>query len=635
MCGICGLVSLDGANAPDPAALAAMNETLVHRGPDSDGSIIDGFCGLAMRRLSIIDLAGGDQPIGNEDGRIQVIQNGEIYNYRELMQELRGRGHRFSTHSDTEVMVHLYEEEGPRFVDRLRGMFALALWDARHNRLVMARDRFGIKPLYYRVADGELSFASELKALLRQPGFSREIDHGALESFLAFNSIPAPLTIFKEARKLPAGHLLVADDGKVEISRYARPEPVAAEEVRREGDDVLAEELRERLRDSVRAHLVSDVPVGVLLSGGIDSCSLTALAAEESGYPVSTFSIGFEEGSFNELDRARLVAKRYGTDHHELVLRPDAVDLLPKLVEAFDEPFGDSSALPTYLVSRLAADTVKVVLSGEGGDELFGGYYTYVADRLAPRIGRAAPLLRPLVERLPSSSEKVSFDYKAKRFVRGAHLPPVERHHAWKEIFSPEAQAELLATPPETDPLDLYRARYTETEGAPELARLQDLDLGIYLVDDLLVKTDRASMAHSLEARVPFLDPIVAELALALDTKQKVRGFSKKRLLRRAVAPLLPREIIKGRKQGFSIPVAAWLRGDLQPFAREVLSPGTVERQGCLRPEAVTGVLDRHTSGKEDLSRQIWGLLSFTLWFDRYAREPASAGATVGRAAAT
>ena len=627
MCGICGLVSLDGATAPDPAALAAMNETLVHRGPDSSGSMIDGPCGLAMRRLSIIDLAGGDQPIGNEDGRVQVIQNGEIYNYREIMDELRGRGHTFRTHCDTEVLVHLYEERGPDFVEALRGMFAIAIWDARHGRLVLARDRFGIKPLYYRVAGGELSFASELKALLRQPGFSREIDPSALEAFLAFNSIPSPLTIFTEARKLPAGHLLVAEGGAVELHRYARPAPVPADQVRTEGEEALAEELRGRLRDSVRAHLVSDVPVGVLLSGGIDSAALTALAADESGHRVSTFSIGFEEQSFDELELARLVAKRYETDHHELVLRPDAVELLPRLAQAFDEPFGDSSALPTYLVSGLASDTVKVVLSGEGGDELFGGYYTYVADRLAPRVGRVAALLRPLVERLPSSSEKVSFDYRAKRFVRGAHLPPVERHHAWKEIFSADAQDELLSSPRTSEPLDVYRARYAETEGAQELARLQDLDLGIYLVDDLLVKTDRASMAHSLEARVPFLDPVVAELALALETRQKVRGFSKKRLLRRAVAPLLPREIIRGRKQGFSIPVAAWLRGDLGHFARDVLSPETIERQGCLRPEAVTKVLDEHVSGKEDLSRQIWGLLAFTLWFDRYAREPSAAGA--------
>ena len=626
MCGICGLVSLDGASGPDPAALAAMNEALAHRGPDSDGSVIDGPCGLAMRRLSIIDLAGGDQPIASEDGRICVIQNGEIYNYRELMDGLRARGHSFSTQSDTEVLVHLYEERGAAFVEDLRGMFTVALWDAGEGRVVLARDRFGIKPLYYRVADGTLSFASELKALLRQPGFSREIDPAALEAFLAFNSIPAPLTIFKQAWKLPPGHLLIAERGEVSISRYARPSPAPADQLRTEDEEALAEELRGRLRDSVRAHLVSDVPVGVLLSGGIDSCALTALAAAESGYQVSTFSIGFEEGSFDELDRARLVAERYGTDHHELVLRPDAVDLLPRLVEAFDEPFGDSSALPTYLVSELAADTVKVVLSGEGGDELFGGYYTYVADRLAPRVGGAAAFLRPLVDRLPSSSEKASFDYKAKRFVRGAHLPPVERHHAWKEIFSPEAQRELLVSPPGFDPLDLYRARYAETEGAEELARLQDLDLGIYLVDDLLVKTDRASMAHSLEARVPFLDPVVADLALALETKRKIRGFQKKRLLRRAVAPLLPKEIVRGRKQGFSIPVAAWLRGDLEPFARDVLSAETIERQGCLNPETVTRVLDDHVAGREDLSRQIWGLLSFTLWFERYARETAGAG---------
>ena len=632
MCGICGLVSLDGATAPDPAVLAAMNETLLHRGPDSDGSVIDGPCGLAMRRLSIIDLAGGDQPIANEDGRIQVVQNGEIYNYRDLREELRGRGHTFSTHSDTEVLVHLYEERGPAFVEALRGMFAIAIWDSRESRLLLARDRFGIKPLYYRVAGGTVSFGSELKALLRQPGFSREIDPQALESFLAFNSIPSPLTIFKEARKLPAGHTLIAERGEVRVARFARPAPAPADQVRNEGDEALAAELRDRLRDSVRAHLVSDVPVGVLLSGGIDSAALTAMAAGESGYRVSTFSIGFEESSFDELGQARLVAERYGTDHHELVLRPDAVDLLPRLVEAFDEPFGDSSALPTYLVSQLASGTVKVVLSGEGGDELFGGYYTYVADRLAPRLGRAAQLLRPLVDLLPSSSEKVSFDYKAKRFMRGAHLPPVERHHAWKEIFSPEAQDDLLAGDRISDPVDAYRARYAETEGAPELARLQDLDLGIYLVDDLLVKTDRSSMAHSLEARVPFLDTEVADLALALETRQKVRGLSTKRLLRRAVEPLVPKEIVRGRKQGFSIPVAAWLRGDLEPFARDVLSPETIERQGCLRPEAVTRVLDEHVSGREDLSRQIWGLLSFTLWFDRYAREPATAvaGSTGG-----
>ncbi len=618
MCGICGLLSLDGAPV-DPGVVESMNDTLVHRGPDSAGVFVEASVALAARRLSIIDLEGSDQPIGNEDGRIQVVQNGEIYNYRQLRERLEHKGHKFRTQGDTEVLVHLYEERGPAFVEDLRGMFAIALWDRLERRLVLARDRFGIKPLYYRVEDGMLSFASELKALLRQPGMSREIDPDALEAYLAFNSVPAPLTIFREARKLPPGHLLLAEDGETRLRRYARPRPVPAGRERKESELELAQELRERLRDSVRAHLVADVPVGVMLSGGIDSSALAALAARESSYRVSTFSIGFEERSFNELELARRVAELYGTDHHELIVRPDAVELLPRLAEAFDEPFADSSALPTYLVSQLAAGTVKVALSGEGADELFGGYYTYVADTLAPRIGPAASVLRPLIERLPSSSAKVSLDYRAKRFARAAHLPPLERHHGWKEIFTPDARAELLdGRRGELDPLDIYRARYEETEGADELSRLQDVDLGIYLADDLLVKTDRASMAHSLEARVPFCDPEVAELALALPRSMKVRRLAKKRLLREAVASMLPREIVRGRKQGFSIPAAAWLRGDLEPFAREMLSPDRMRAQGFFQPGAVTALIDRHGSRKEDLSRQIWGLLMFSLWHDRY-----------------
>jgi asparagine synthase (glutamine-hydrolysing) len=620
MCGICGLATAEPGLTADLEAVRRMNSSLTHRGPDSEGVFHGEGVALAMRRLSIIDLEGGDQPIGNEDGSVVVIQNGEIYNYRRLRSELEARGHRFATASDTEVLVHLYEEYGDAFIKRLRGMFAVALWDARRRRLLLARDRFGIKPLYYRLSGPTLSFASELKAMLEQPGFSRRIDTRALASFLAFNSIPAPLTIFAEARKLPPGTLAVWENGELSQSRYARPGPVDARTVRRRPEAELAAELREALRDSVRAHLVADVPVGVLLSGGVDSSGLVALAAGEQAEPVKTFSVGFEEASFDELDRARLVAGRYGTEHHEILLRPNAVELLPKLVDAFDEPFGDSSALPTYLVSELAAGEVKVALSGEGGDELFGGYYTYVADLLAPRIGRVAALAAPLVEALPSSDAKVSFDYKAKRFARGAHLPPLERHHAWKEIFSRQMQASLLGgRDPGWDPVDVYRERYGETEGAEPLARLQDVDLGIYLVDDLLVKTDRASMAHSLELRVPFLDSVVAETAMSLATPLKVRGFAKKRLLRRALAPLLPREILRGPKQGFSIPVAAWLRGPLESFVREVLSPEALSRQGWLDPVTVGGVIDRHCSGKEDLSRQLWGLMAFTLWFDRYA----------------
>ena len=587
-----------------------MSATLVHRGPDSDGELLDGPVGLAARRLSIIDLEGGDQPIANEDGTVHVVQNGEVYNFRELRAELEQAGHRFSTRSDTEVLVHLYEEHGEGFAERLRGMFAVAIWDSRRRRLVVARDRFGIKPLYYRDASGELMFASELRALPRG-----EVDPDALEAFLAFNSVPAPLSIFAGTNKLPAGHLLVWQDGETRVERYARPVPA---DVRDEDSAELAEELRARLRDSVRAHLIADVPVGVLLSGGVDSSLLAALAAQESGEAVHTFSIGFEERSFDELGDARSVASMYGTRHEELTLRPDAALLLPRLAETFDEPFADSSALPTYLVSELAARHVKVALSGEGGDELFGGYYTYAADLLALRVGRFVPGVKPLVERLPSSSRRASFDYKAKRFVRGAALPPLERHHAWKEIFSPDVRAELTGRRSGYDPVDLLRARFEETEGAELLTRLQDVDLGTYLVDDLLVKTDRASMAHSLEARVPYLDPVVAGLAHSLPTRLKVRGLRKKVLLRKAAAPLLPRRIVYGRKRGFSIPAAAWLRGELEPFARDVLAPDTLRRQGFFRPEPVERLIDSHVAGEEDLSRQLWGLLAFTLWHEHH-----------------
>jgi asparagine synthase (glutamine-hydrolysing) len=495
-------------------------------------------------------------------------------------------------------------------------MFAIAIWDARRRRLVLARDRYGIKPLYYRHVGGELRFASELRALPRG-----EIDLDALEAFLAFNSIPAPYSIFRDIRKLPAGHVLTWTDGEVALERYARPGPAAADELR-DGDEAeLVEELRARLRDSVRAHLLSDVPVGVLLSGGVDSAVLAALAAQETPEAVHTFTIGFAERSFDERDDARLVAERYGTEHHELLVRPDPELLLRALADAFDEPFADSSALPTYLVSQLAAEHVKVALSGEGGDELFGGYYTYAADLIADRLAPAARLARPLVEALPASTRKASLDYKAKRFVRAAHLPPLERHHGWKEIFSPEARAELRGGRVGFDPVDVYRARYAETAAAPELARLQDVDFGVYLVDDLLVKTDRASMAHSLEARVPFLDPLVTTLAFALPTRLKVRGLAKKVLLRKAAEPLLPREVVHGRKRGFSIPAAAWLRGELAPFARETLSAETLGRQGFFRPEPVARLLDEHAAGREDWSRQLWGLLAFTLWYERHVEQ--------------
>jgi len=614
VCGICGIATTHGA--ADVEALRAMSDLLVHRGPDSAGEHVGGGVALAARRLSIIDLEHGDQPIANEDGSCIVVQNGEIYNYPELRRELERAGHQLRTRCDTEALVHLYEEHGLGFAERLRGMFAVAIWDGRRRRLVLARDRYGIKPLYYRHVGDELRFASELRALPRG-----EIDLDALEAFLAFNSIPAPYSIFRDVRKLPAGEVLVWEDGEVSLDRYARPGPAAAGELR-DGDEAeLVEELRARLRDSVRAHLLSDVPVGVLLSGGVDSAALAALAAQETPEPVHTFTIGFAERSFDERADARLVAERYGTEHHELLVRPEPELLLRSLADAFDEPFADSSALPTYLVSQLAAEHVKVALSGEGGDELFGGYYTYVADLTADRLAPLARAVRPLVEALPASTRKASLDYKAKRFVRAAHLPPLERHHGWKEIFSSDARAELTGRRTASDPVDVYRARYAETAGAPQLARLQDVDFGVYLVDDLLVKTDRASMAHSLEARVPFLDPLVTTLALALPTRLKVRGLAKKVLLRKAVEPLLPAGIVHGRKRGFSIPAAAWLRGELEPFARETLSAENLQRQGFFQPEPVKRLIEEHVAGREDWSRQLWGLLAFTLWYERHVEQ--------------
>ena len=624
MCGICGLAALDGG-AVDTAPLDAMSATLAHRGPDDAASVTDGPVALAARRLAIIDLDGGRQPVASEDGRVHGALNGEILNHASLRDDLRRRGHRFASRCDTEVLVHLYEERGERMLDALRGMFAIAIWDARERRLLLARDGFGIKPLYWLAAGGVLAFGSELKALRVLPGFRGELDPDAVEAYFTFNSIPSPLTIFGDVRKLEPGTLLSWRPGRSpEIRRWCRPAPVHARDVRDEDERELAAELADRLRDSVRAHLVSDVPVGVWLSGGVDSGLLAALAAQESGERLRTFSIGFHEPSFDELDRARLVAARLGADHHEAILGPDDAATLPLIAAAFDEPYADSSALPTFAVSRLTREHVKVALSGEGGDELFGGYHTYAADLLAPRLAGVAAVARPLVERLPSSSRRVSLDYRARRFVRAAQLPPLERHHGWKEILSPELRAQLLAPLHDgrapRDPLDRLRARYAETAGAEPLARLQDADLAPYLADDLLTKTDRMSMLHSVEVRVPFLDPVVAELALALPTSAKVRGLAKKRLLRAVASTLLPRQVARGAKRGFSIPMAAWLRGELLPMARDLLAPDALRRGGVLEPAPVTRLLDEHVARRDDHSRALWGMLCFVLWQEQMRR---------------
>jgi asparagine synthase (glutamine-hydrolysing) len=634
MCGICGVLRLD-AEAPDLELVRRMNRSIEHRGPDGDGLLVDGPVALAMRRLAIIDLDESEQPLRNEDGSVALVGNGEIYNYRALRRGLADRGHGLRTHGDLEPIAHLYEEVGLEAFHALRGMFAVALWDTRRRRLVLAHDRYGIKPLYWRSDGRTLAFGSELKCLLTDRSWSREIDLEALSLYLSANCVPAPRTIFQGVHKLEPGHLLVAERGRVEVRRwYRRPQPGPA--VRSERDaDAWARELLWRLDDSVRAHLVADVPVGVFLSGGVDSGALCALAAHGATGDLRTFSIGFAERSFDELADARRTAELYGTRHTELRVDPDALDLLPRLVDAYDEPFADSSAVPTYLVSELAARDVKVVLSGEGGDEAFGGYEVYRASRLAPLVAHGVPgplrrgVIAPLVRGLPSSTEKASLDYRLKRFLRDLDLPPLERHHGFKVIHTDEARRDLLL--PEAraacDPLARLRPHYAEAAAAGPIGRLQHVDVMTYLHDDLLTKVDRASMAHSLEARVPFVDDRVLDFAATIPDSLNVRTFDTKWLLRRAVRPLLPRAVVDGRKRGFSIPAARWLRHDARELVLDVLSPAAVARQGLLDPTAVSALVTAHVEGHSDESRQLWGLVMLALWHERVLSAPARAGA--------
>jgi asparagine synthase (glutamine-hydrolysing) len=608
--------------------------TLRHRGPDDYGVFAAGPAAIGMTRLSIIDLAGGHQPIHNEDRSAWIVYNGETYNSPELRELLEHR-HQFYTRSDTEVLLHAYEEWGQAMLDRLRGMFAFAIWDARRGSLLLARDRLGIKPLYYALAGDWLVFGSEIKAILRAPCVARELDSEALDAYLSFNYIPAPMSIFKGVRKLPAGHLLRCGRGEVRVAKYwdldCTPQQSADEEA-------CAQQLRAILDDSVRAHLLSDVPIGVLLSGGVDSSAVTALAARNYRGRVKTFSVGFEEKSFNELQAARLVARTYGTDHHEDLVTPDAAALVERIVDHFDEPFADSSALPTFLVSQMAAREVKVVLSGDGGDETFAGYLTYTADALAETYQRLPALLRrcviePLVAHLPVSDEKVSLDYMAKRFVAGAHLPPLQRHHSWKVIFAEQDKRRLYARDWAAalrleDPISILAGFYDSLDGANFITKLQYVDTKTYLPDDILTKVDRMSMAHSLETRPPLLDHHVVEYAASLPAHTKLRGMQRKVVLRRAVSDLLPAPLLRRRKHGFSIPLAAWLRRDLRSLVADALAPAALRRVGIFDDREVGRLVDDHWCGRRDLSRNIWGLLMFMIWHDRYmARPPAPVAA--------
>ncbi|MFL6227913.1 MAG: asparagine synthase (glutamine-hydrolyzing) [Pyrinomonadaceae bacterium] len=634
MCGITGWADLD-ARAPveDGATelLRSMCGRMVHRGPDSEGLMTAPGVALGMRRLAIIDLQTGEQPAVSEDGRVSVILNGEIYNYRELRRDLEARGHTFRSASDTEVLPHLYEEYGTRMLDHLNGMFAFALWDARRRKLFLARDPFGEKPLYWGVFGGKLLFASEPKVLLAHPSVTTKVNLDALRQYLAFDYVPAPLSIYEGINKLPAAHALTLEDGRVEVSRYWRlsyrkPERVPTQ-------DEAAERVRELLADSVRLRLVSDVPLGVLLSGGVDSSAVAALAVAASPETVKTFSISFAEKSFDESAYARGVADFLGTDHHEERLSANlAADLVGEIGSWMDEPLSDPSVVSTYLLCRFTRQHVTVALGGDGGDEIFAGYQMYHGHRIADVYGRVPRALRrllvePAIRRLPVKTKNLSFDFKARRFVEGMQTDDhVARHHIWFGSFSPAAQESLLtAEAKRATHADVYRDARTifdACDSSDLVERMQHVDTQLYLAEDILTKVDRASMAVSLEVRAPFLDRRVVEYAASLPSDYKLRGGTTKYILKKAIDPLVPRFVTRRGKKGFGVPVAEWLKGRLRPLARDLLSPARLSRHGLFDPVTVARLQDEHERGLANHRKLLWTLLVFELWHESFVETP-------------
>ncbi len=618
MCGIFGFYDGGSPTAVDLEVLRSMGDAVRHRGPDDEGFFLDGPVGLGMRRLSIIDLKTGQQPIHNEDGSLQVVFNGEIYNYRALTQELLERGHTFYSSSDTEVIVHLYEELGKNCVHRLRGMFAFALWDGKAGTLFIARDRLGIKPLYYVETHGGLAFASELKSLLRLPRFRREVDEAALAAYLQLGYVPDPLSILRGVFKLPPGHWLDRRrDGSMEVKSYWDPAPFFERGTEEGSEDAVLEQLRWRLAEAVKLHLVSDVPLGAFLSGGIDSSTVVALMASEVGGRVKTFSIGFQEKEFNELPYARAVAQRFGTEHHELVVTPESVDLIERITGYFDEPFADASAIPTYLVSMLTSGHVKVVLSGDGGDELFAGYDRYVVDYrrrhgdVISRLGMSG-LFRSVSGALPEGA-------RGKKYLFNISLPRMERyinsisHHqpgGLEQLLSRDVVAELHDADSQVFAPHIARA------GALDFpSRLQYLDMKTYLPGDILTKVDRMSMAHSIEARVPLLDHELVEYVATLPSNYKLREGATKYLFKRAIQGLVPPEILARKKQGFGIPVDQWFRGGLRDYLRERLLSRDALRHGLFNRAYVEGLWNGYVrSSRADALDRLWGLLVFEVW---------------------
>ncbi|MCD4827849.1 MAG: asparagine synthase (glutamine-hydrolyzing) [Candidatus Cloacimonetes bacterium] len=634
MCGITGVVA---ASPVDAELVRAMTDRLAHRGPDDagvwTGRSRDRFCSLGHRRLSIIDLSeAGHQPMTTGDGRIAVTYNGEIYNWRELRAELEQAGHVFTSQTDTEVLLHGYREWGEALLSRLNGMFALGIWDGERGRLLLARDRFGQKPLHWWRDGDMLAFASEPKALLAHPGISAGFNPRALSLYLAWEYVPCPWSVYEGVRKLPAGHMLLWEGGEPKVQPWwnIRFEASGEELPQRE----LEAKLVSLLQASIQRRLMSDVPLGVFLSGGIDSSSVVALLAEMMpASQIKTFAVGFAEQSFDESSYARRVARLFGTDHHERRLSPDdMLDIQPEIFAQLDEPFADSSIIPTYLLSRFTRQHVTVALGGDGGDELFAGYDPFLAHMWArwyEMLPRAVHdgLVRPLANRLPTSTANMSFDFKLKHFLKGVYRPAPVRNQMWLGAFSPDEQLTLL-TPDALNSLDGFDP-YGSMQETPQ-PRFRDAQDEIawlyqrwYLADDILFKVDRASMMVSLETRTPFLDVELAEFANSLPSNQKLRGTTRKHILKRAMKGRLPHDILHRKKKGFGVPLAAWFKGPLQRELRRTLRPERLRREGWLRPETVLRLIDEHAAGVRDNRKKLWTLYVWHKWREHYLEDTA------------
>ncbi|MCH7677738.1 asparagine synthase (glutamine-hydrolyzing) [candidate division KSB1 bacterium] len=625
MCGICGVTYFDRERNVLEHLVKSMCDVIRHRGPDDEGWITKGNYGIGMRRLSIIDLFTGRQPISNEDDSIWIVFNGEIYNHVELRNKLIKKGHKFQTKCDTEVIVHAYEEYGEECPKKLNGMFGFAILDLKKQILFLSRDRLGIKPLYYYHDSKKFAFGSELKSILQVPNIPREVDLRALDLFLTFEYIPSPYSIFQGIRKLPPGHSLTLKDGRINIREYWDLD--FDEKDIPEGE--LCEQLLELFQDAVKIRLMSDVPLGAFLSGGIDSSAIVAMMSRVMDRPVKTFSIGFKEDTYNESHYAQQIANHFNTEHHVEIIEPNALELAEKLVGFLDEPFGDFSIFPTYLVSKMARKHVTVSLSGDGGDELFAGYDTYIANKAGRAYERLPRLLRnamhPILSRIPPTEKKKGLINRAKRFVEGMELPADLEHTRWM-IFLQEGEKiklysdDLQDTLNGSDSFEFIRNYFNRVNTSDPLNRQLYVDIKSYLVDNILVKVDRMSMATSLETRVPFLDHRFVEFSATIPSRLKLQGKNTKYLFKKAMADVLPPQILNRSKEGFSIPIKNWLKEDLKPLMLEVLDQQKIKREGFFNTNYVEQLKKEHLSGKENHSHRLWSMMVFGIWQDLYLR---------------